>query len=123
MNINEIKINLKSIKTKKQYKQYLTLIDELIDCPENSKEEEVLELLSILVEEYEQKNYSIEPPDPISAIKLRMYEEGLKNKDLVPYIGSASRVSEVLSGKRALSLEMIKKLHKEFGVSAEVLLA
>ncbi|MFN3490050.1 MAG: type II toxin-antitoxin system HigA family antitoxin [Emticicia sp.] len=119
----EIKSVLKPVKSKEQYKEYLTIIDSLIDCVEGSPEEETLELVSILVEDYEAKHYHIEAPDPIEAIKIKMEEDGLKKKDLVEYFGSASRVSEVLNRKRPLTLEMIRKIHHGMGISAETLLA
>ncbi|HEY1056408.1 MAG TPA: helix-turn-helix domain-containing protein, partial [Emticicia sp.] len=111
------------IKTKEQYQEYLKIIDSLIDCEEDTLEEETLELVSILVEDYESKHYAIEAPDPIEAIKIKMEEEGLKRKDLAPYFGSSSRVSEVLNRKRPLTLEMIRKLHQGLGISAKTLLA
>ncbi len=83
----------------------------------------MLELVSILVENYEAKHYPIEAPDPLEAIKIRMEEQGLKRKDMIDYLGSASRVSEVLNKKRPLTLEMIRKIHKGLGISAETLLA
>ncbi len=122
MNTKEILLNIQPIKTKKQYKHYFALIDELIDCKEGSSEENVLELISIIVEDYEEKNYPIESPDPIEAIKFRMAELGLKNKDVAAYFGSEGRASEVLSRKKNLSLSMIKKLHKGMGISAETLI-
>lgn len=121
--LEEIKAQLTPVKTREQYLQYLEIIDELVDCPEASPEEEVLELVSILVEDYESKHHPIEAPDPIEAIKLKMEEEGLKRKDLAVYFGSTSRVSEVLNRKRPLTLEMIRKIHKGMGISAETLLA
>ena len=121
--IELLKSKLQPIKTKEQYNQYLGIIDSLVDCLEDSPEEEFLELVSILVEDYEAKHYPIEAPDPIEAIKLKMEEEGLKRKDLAPYFGSISRVSEVLNRKRPLTLEMIKKIHRGLGISAETLLA
>ena len=119
----EIKLALKPIKDKIQYKEYLKLIDQLIDCEEDSSEEEALELVSILVEDYENKHFSIETPDPIEAIKIKMEEEGLKKKDLAKYFGSASRVSEVLNRKRPLTLDMMRKIHQGMGISAKTLLA
>lgn len=119
----EIKSSLKPVKGKEQYKEYLAIIDSLIDCQEDSLEEEVLELVSILVESYETKHFPIEAPDPIEAIKIRMEEEGLKKKDLAQYFGSASRVSEVLNRKRPLTLDMMRKIHRGLGISAHTLLA
>ncbi len=120
--IGSIKKALSPVKTEEQYRYYLSVIDDLIDCAENSEEEELLELISILVEDYESKHYPIEAPDPIEAVKLKASELGLKRKDLAPYFGSISRVSEVLNKKRPMSLEMARKIHKGLGISAETLL-
>jgi HTH-type transcriptional regulator/antitoxin HigA len=120
--LKEIKEALKPIKSEIQYKEYLKIIDDLIDCEENSLEEELLELVSILVESYESQKFPIEAPDPIEAIKLKIEEQGLKRKDLAIYFGSISRVSEVLNKKRALTFDMAKKLRKGLGISAEVLM-
>jgi HTH-type transcriptional regulator/antitoxin HigA len=120
--LTKIRADLKPIKTQGQYHDYLKTIDSLIDCSEDSEEETVLELVSILVESYEAEHYAIEPPDPIDAIKIRMEEKGLKRKDLAIYFGSSSRVSEVLNRKRTMTLEMAKKVRHGLGISAEVLL-
>jgi HTH-type transcriptional regulator / antitoxin HigA len=122
-NLEQIRVSLKPIKTSEHYHSYLKIIDSLIDCQENSPEEEILELVSILVEDYEARHHRIEAPDPIEAIKIKMEEDGLKRKDMAPYFGSASRVSEVLNRKRPLTLEMIKRIHQGLGISAETLLA
>ncbi len=121
--LEQIRSELRPIRLEADYREYLAIIDELVDCEENSKEEEVLELVSILVENYEATHYPIEAPDPLEAIKIRMEEQGLKRKDMINYFGSASRVSEVLNRKRPLTLEMIRKIHKGLGISAETLLA
>lgn len=121
--IAEIKLRLAPIKSKKQYDDYLNIIDNLIDCDENSPEEELLEHVSILVENYESIHYPIEAPDPIEAIKIRMEELGLRRKDLAEYFGSVSRVSEVLNRRRPLSFDMAKKIHRGLGISAETLLS
>jgi HTH-type transcriptional regulator/antitoxin HigA len=121
--LTQIRAELSPIKTKEQYKDYLKIIDSLVDCLEDSPEEEVLELVSILVESYEAVHYPIEAPDPIEAIKITMEERGLKRKDLAVYFGSSSRVSEVLNRKRELTFEMARKLRKGLGISAEILLA
>lgn len=87
-----------------------------------SPEGEELELLALLIEHYEKEAFPIDLPDPISAIQFRMEQQGLKAKDLIPYIGSASKVSEVLSGQRELSKTMIRNLVNGLGIPAEVLL-
>ena len=121
MIIDQIKSELKPIHTE-EYRHYLKIIDSLVDCAENTPEEELLELISILVEDYEARHYAIEAPDPIEAIKIKMEEEGLIKKDLIGYFGSASRVSEVLNRKRPMTIEMIRKIHTGLGISAETLL-
>lgn len=113
----------KIIRTEPDYEAALMRIDVLMDGdpePASAAGEE-LELLSLLVENYEKEKYPMELPSPVAAIQFRMEQAGLKAKDLIPYIGSASKVSEVLSGKRALSLAMIRNLVK-LGIPAEVLL-
>jgi len=121
--IDQIKLELRPVHTEENYRHYLSIINSLVDCGENTPEEELLELISILVEDYESRHYPIEAPDPIEAIKIKMEEEGLKKKDLIGYFGSASRVSEVLNRKRPMTLDMIRKVHKGLGISAETLLA
>ena len=121
-NLAQIRNELKPISSEETYRKYLGIIDSLVDCPENSPEEELLELVSILVENYESRHYPIEAPDPLEAIKIRMEEQGLKRKDMVSYFGSASRVSEVLNRKGPLTLEMMRKIHIGLGISAETLL-
>jgi HTH-type transcriptional regulator/antitoxin HigA len=81
-----------------------------------------VELWAWLIEAYENERHPIEPPTPLEAIRFRMEQQGLEPKDLVPFIGSRSKVSEVLSGKRSLSLRMIRALHSKLGIPAEVLI-
>ena len=111
------------IKTEEDYNNALARIEELFDADINTPEGDELELLVTLVEFYEKEMFPIEAPDPISAIKFRMEQMDLNNNDLIPFIGNKSKVSEVLSGKRALSLNMIRKLHEGLGIPADVLIA
>lgn len=115
-------MELKILKTDTEYEAMLGSIDALMDATPGSSEEEELELLALLVEKYEEENYPINLPDPIEAIKFRMEQEGLSREDLKPFIGSQSKVSEVLNYKRPLSLAMIRSLHEGLGIPAEVLL-
>lgn len=115
-------MNPKIIKSEEDYNIALNRIEEIFDAKLGSPEFDEMELLVKLVEIYEDEKYPISAPDPISAIKFRMEQQGLKSKDLIPYIGSKSKVSEVLSGKRALSLNMIRKLNEGLGIPAEVLI-
>ena len=115
-------MNAKLIKTEADHAAALARIDEIFQARPGTVEGDELELLVHLVEEYEGANHPIDWPDAIEAIKFRMDQAGLKQADLVAYIGSKSKVSEVLSGKRALSLAMIRRLHKDLGIPAHVLL-
>jgi len=112
----------KVIKTDKEYEAALARIDTLMAAKPNTPEGDALELWTFLVEEYEKRQWPIPLPDPISAIRFRMEQGGLKNEDLIPYLGTKGKVSEVLSGKRTLSLTMIRRLHEGLGIPAEVLL-
>lgn len=114
---------IKPIRTEGDYREALQKIDTYIDSQPNTPEFDFLEILSILVDDYENKHHPIEPLDPIEAIKVEMEEKGLKQKDLVPYFGSKEMVSQVLSRKRPLTLKIIRNLHQHFGISAEALLA
>ncbi len=110
------------IKNDAQYESALNRIDELFDAKPGSKEFDEVELLMLLVKHYEEENYKIEAPDPIEAIKFRMEQMGLKKTDMTPYFGTRARVSEVLNRQRNLSIRMIRRLHKDFGIPAESLI-
>ena len=112
----------KIIKNEADYETALARIDKLMDADPGTNEEDELELLVVLVEMYEGNTHPIDLPDPIEAIKFRMEQMGLKQKDLIPFIGSRSKVSEVLSRQRPLSIAMMRKLHEGLGIPAEVLL-
>lgn len=116
-------MDIKVIKTEQQHQDYLERIHALMLMmpPIRSEEHEELELLITIVEAYENSKYPIEPPDPIDAILFRMHEKGLKQVDLVPYLGTRSRVSEILSRKRPLTVSMIKALSIGLGISTETL--
>lgn len=117
-------MELKVIKTEGEYEAALAEIERLIDIDsdEGSDEASHLELLALLVHDYEAKRFPIEIPDPIEALRFRMEQLGLTQRDLVAFIGSRSKVSEVLSRKRTLTLAMMRALHKGLGIPAEVLL-
>ena len=115
---------MKVIRNDAQYKQALSYIENLIDqTPKvGSKESSDLEVLSILIQKYEAERFPITSPDPIDAIFFRMEQQNLKPRDLVPYLGSRSKVSEVLSRKRPLTLSMIRALHTGLGIPTDVLI-
>jgi len=110
------------IKTEAEYEAALSAIDRLMDAPENSPEADGLELLSILVEAYENEHYPIDPPDPIEAIKFRMDQAGLTRKDLEQFIGGRARVAEILNRVRPLSLTMIRRLNAGLGIPLDSLI-
>jgi HTH-type transcriptional regulator/antitoxin HigA len=115
-------MNIKPIKTKADYRAALKAIESLMVAKANTPDGERLDVLVTLVEAYERKHYPLDLPDPVEAIKFAMERRGLGVKDLVPLIGPANRVYEVLNRKRALSLRMIWRLHKQLGIPAESLI-
>jgi HTH-type transcriptional regulator/antitoxin HigA len=114
-------MTIKPIKTEKDYNEALKRLEVIFDAPIDSKEGDEAEVLSLLIENYENKTYPIEAPDPIEAIRIRMEEMNLKQKDLVGVIGSKSRVSEILNKKKRLTVEMIRELERTLHISASVL--
>ena len=110
------------IKNETEYNEALKRIEELFDAEPGTPESDELELLVALVELYEKENFPITAPDPVEAIKFRMEQEGLTNEDMIQYLGSKSRISEVFSHKRNLSLSMIRKLVSGLNIPAEVLI-
>ena len=117
------KMQLKILKTEKDYDKALNKIDELMELNPKlgTKESDELEILVLLVEKYEELNWNIDTPDPIEAIKHRMEEMNLKQKDLIPYIGNKSKVSELLNRKISLSLTMVRNLSQALHIPVETL--
>ena len=115
---------LKPIKTKKEHDKYLARAYKLMqkDLKPNSKESDELEVLSILIEAYEKSKFQIEAPNPVEAILFRLDQLGMSKKELSKLLGSRSRASEILKGKRKLSIAMIRKLNKQLGISAQTLI-
>ncbi len=115
-------MNLRPVKSKKDYESALKRIESLMDAKKNTPEMDELEVLSVLVEKYEDEHFPISPPDPVEAIKFRMEQMGLSQGDLAGIIGSRSRASEVLKGKRGLTIRMIRALHERLNIPAEILI-
>jgi len=115
---------LKPIKSKEEHSAYLSRAYDLmqIELTPNSKEADELEVISILIEAYEKENFPIEAPNPIEAILFRLDQLGMTSSDLSKLIGSRSRTSEILKGKRKLSIGMIRILNKQLGISAQTLI-
>ncbi len=110
------------IKTEADYQAALKDIERLFDAVPNTPEGDRLEVLTTLVEAYEEQHYPVPSPDPVEAILYHMESRGLTRRDLEPYIGNRARVSEILNRKRTLSLGMIQQLHSGLGIPAGVLL-
>ncbi len=116
-------MDVKVIKTEKDYNQSLKRLEEIFHAPIDSKEGDEAELISVLIEKYEDEFYSIGAPDPIEAIKFRMEQMDMTKKDLAKVIGYKSRVSEIFSRKRKLTLNMIRNLHEKLNIPYESLIA
>jgi len=114
-------MEIRPIKTEKDYENALTRLEKIFDSPTNSLEGDEAEILSLVIENYENQHYSIEAPDPIEAIKIRMEEMNLKQKDLIGIIGGKSRVSEILNRKKRLTVDMIRNLTLKLNLSASIL--
>jgi HTH-type transcriptional regulator/antitoxin HigA len=115
-------MEIKVIKTEDDYNSALKRLEEIFDAPVNSPDGDEAELLTVLIEKYEEEHYPIEAPDPIEAIRFRMEQMNMKKKDLAEVLGYKSRVSEILSRKRKLSLKMIRQLHKKLRIPYDSLL-
>jgi HTH-type transcriptional regulator/antitoxin HigA len=116
-------MDLKLIKTETDYQNALKRLEVIFDAPIGSSESDEADILGLIIDEYEKKNFPIEAPDPIEAIKIRMEEMHLKQVDLVAEIGGKNRVSEILNRKRKLTLEMIRNLTQRLNLSSELLIA
>lgn len=116
--------HIKLIKNDQDHAEALVRVSKLMDknLAAGSKEADELEVLALLIERYEQEKFPIDKPDPIDAIKFRMEQLQLLKKDLIPFIGSASKVTEVLNGTRQLSLNMIRKLNEGLSISVDILI-
>jgi HTH-type transcriptional regulator/antitoxin HigA len=115
-------MEIKPLRTERDYERALREVELLMDAKPGTAQDDRLDVLATLVDAYESKHFPIDPPDPIEAIRFRLEQQGLDTRALVGVIGGRSRVHEVMNGKRALSLEMIRRLHERFGIPAEVLI-
>jgi HTH-type transcriptional regulator/antitoxin HigA len=115
-------MTIKPIKTEKDYQESLKRHDIIFDAKKGTSEGDELEILSILIDKYENEKFPIGFPDPIEAIKFRMEQMGYNQNDLAKVVGLKSRASEILNRKRKLSLEMIRKLHQNWGIPTDVLI-
>lgn len=115
-------MKIRILKTEKEYEKALERLDEIFDASENTPKGDEAELLMLLIENYEDQHFPINLSDPIEAIKFRMEQLGLKQQDLAKIIGYKSRVSEIFSRKRKLTLKMIRNLHEQLNIPYESLM-
>ena len=115
-------MEISPIRNEKDYQKALKRLEVIFDAQRGTKEGDELEILAILIDNYENEHFPIGMPDPISAIKFRMEQMGLKQKDLVEMVGFKSRVSEIMNKKRKLTLDMIRKLNANLHIPTEVLI-
>lgn len=115
-------MTLKLIKTDVEYQEALNRLEEIFDAKIGTPESDEADILGLLIDEYEKKRYPIDAPDPIEAIKIRMEEMDLKQKDLVGVIGGKSRVSEILNRKKKLTVDMVRSLALRLNLSAQILI-
>jgi HTH-type transcriptional regulator / antitoxin HigA len=115
-------MQIRPIKTEQDHRAAIARIEEILNAAPDTPEGDELDVLATLVDAYEAKHHAIDAPDPIAAIQFRMEQLQLSRKDLTPLIGSRGRVSEVLTGKRNLTLEMVRRLRDGLGISADLLI-
>ncbi|AFM04856.1 putative transcription regulator containing HTH domain [Bernardetia litoralis DSM 6794] len=115
-------MNIRPITNEREYQNALQRLELVFDAKKGTEEGNELEILSILIDKYEHENFPIGMPDPIEAIKFRMEQMGMSNKELAEILGFKSRVSEIFNRKRKLSLDMIRKLHTSLSIPTEVLI-
>ena len=118
-----IAMNIKPVRTKREYNEALKSVEGLMNAKTGTPEGDMLDVLVTLIQAYEAKHFPMMPPDPIESIKFVMEQRGLTVHDLTPVFGRTNRAYEVLNRRRPLSLAMIRKLHNDFGIPAEVLIA
>jgi HTH-type transcriptional regulator / antitoxin HigA len=114
-------MNIKPIKTKKDYEQAMLRLETIFAAKKGTPAGDELEILSLLIEKYEDEKFPIDLPDPVEAIKFRMEQMGMTQTDLANIVGQKSRASEILNRKRKLSLDMIRQLHQQWNIPTEVL--
>lgn len=117
-----MKMEIRLLKTENEYQNALHRLDQIFDAAAGTSESDEADVLALLIEDYESRYYPIEAPDPIEAIKIRMEELHLKQKDIAPALGGKNRASEILNRKRKLTLDMIRKLSETLNLSTSLLI-
>lgn len=113
---------VKPIRSEADYEEALNEVETLWGAKAGTAEGDRLDVRATLIDAYEAEHYPVDPPDPIDAIRFRMEQQGLTRRDLEAIIGTRTRIAEVLNRKRGLSIRMIRRLHEQLGISAEVLI-
>lgn len=113
---------IRPIRTRKDYKKALEILEKRFDAEPGTREGDLVQVLAVLVEKYEEEHFPMEGPAPVEAIKFRMEQMGWDQRDLAKFLGSRSRASEILTGSRPPSLRMIRLIHTEMGIPAELLI-
>ncbi|MBO0936297.1 transcriptional regulator [Fibrella sp. HMF5335] len=116
-------MTIKPLKSESDYQEALKRIDQLVDCLDNTEQADELDVISILVESYENEHYPIAPPDPIDAIRFRMEQTGMSEKEIAAYLGGEQNADAILNHRQPLTLEIIKRLYQQLHIPAESLLA
>ena len=119
---NRLKMDIRLIKNEHDYQNALSRLDRIFDAPTGSAESDEADVLTLLIDYYENQHYPIEAPDPVEAIKIRMEEMQLKQKDIAPSLGGKSRASEILNRKRKLTIEMIRNLSEKLNLPISLLI-
>jgi HTH-type transcriptional regulator/antitoxin HigA len=114
---------VKIIRNEREYNAAVKRADEIFDAKRGTAKGDELSLLLLVIKDYEDRTHPVPVPDPIQALKIKMEEQGLSNKDLEPYIGSKSYVSQILNKRKPLTAEIMKMLHSKLGIPANILLA
>jgi HTH-type transcriptional regulator / antitoxin HigA len=115
-------MNIKPIKNTEDYELALERLEQIFDAQLGTDDGDELEILTILIDKYEKEHFPVEMPNPIEALKFRMEQLGMQQKDLAKTIGFKSRVSEILNHKRKLTLEMVRKLHEQLHIPTDILI-
>jgi HTH-type transcriptional regulator / antitoxin HigA len=116
-------MTVKVVKNEREYHTALKRADEIFHAKPNTKEGEEFSLLLLVIKDYEDRHHAVPVPDPIEVLKIKMQEKGWSNKDLEPYIGSKSYVSQILNKRKPLTAEIMRVLHSKLGIPAQILLA
>jgi len=116
-------MKIKIIRNEREYSAAMKRADQIFDAHPNTSAGEELALLLLVIKDYEDKHHAVPLPDPIEVLKLKMREEGLSNKDLIPLLGSKSYVSQLLNKRKPLTAEVMRVLHQKLGIPAQILLA